>query len=54
MTKNAIVKKIIHALATAPNIALQRLHDEAADDDEKAYIRRIAGALNITIKEERR
>lgn len=49
-TANATQKRIIKALAHAPEIAIKDLLQKTTDPDERDQIKRIAAALGIKFK----
>lgn len=48
-TPNATQKRIIKALAHAPEIAIKDLLQKTTDPNERDQIKRVAAALNIRI-----
>lgn len=51
-TQNATQKRIIKALAHAPEIAIKDLLQKTTDPDERDQIKRIAAALGLNIEEQ--
>lgn len=52
MTQNATQKRIIKALAASPAAALRELIRKSNDAEEIAYIKRIAEAIGISLKDQ--
>lgn len=53
-TPNATQKRIIKALAHAPEIAIKDLLNKTTDPDERDQIKRIAAVLGLNIEEQPR
>lgn len=49
-TQNSTQKRIIKALAHAPEIALKELLNKTSDKDEKELIKRIAAAIGVNLE----
>lgn len=52
MTQNTTQKRIIKALAASPAAALRELIRQSTDAEEIAYIKRVAEALGISLKDQ--